>query len=68
MLFCITLRVTQKTKVVRELSGEEFTLEKAKQNSVVDTVHRKEDALLEDKMLSFRAMFSYVLLIRYGML
>lgn len=50
------------------MSGEEFTLEKAKQNSVVDTVHRKEDALLEDKMLSFRAMFSCVLLIRYGML
>lgn len=49
------------------MSGEEFTLEKAKQNSVVDTVHRKEDALLEDKM-SFRAMFSHVLLIRYGML
>lgn len=31
MLFCVASRITQKIKVVREsLSGEEFTLERAK--------------------------------------
>lgn len=50
------------------MSGGEFTLEKAKKNSVVDIVHKKEDALLEDRTLSFRVMFGYVFLIRHGKL